>query len=68
MNRRDMLLESVRSAIGVVPAVMGIIPGLAGVLRTEKAHKENAGPACFPSPRVKANPDNTSITHDEEGK
>ncbi len=68
MNRRDMLHESLRSAIGALPAVMGIIPGLTRVLGIEKAHKGNVRPSCFPSSRTKTSGEDTPITQDEEAR
>jgi len=68
MNRRDMLHESLRSAARSLPAMMGTLTVLAGLLKNGEAREEHASASCFPSGRAKANTGNTPITHDEEGK
>jgi hypothetical protein len=44
------------------------ITELAGLLKNEEAHKEQARPSCFPSGRKKSAVENASINCEEEGK
>jgi hypothetical protein len=44
------------------------ITGLAGLLKKEETHNEQARPACFPSGRKEVAVENAPITYEEEGK
>jgi hypothetical protein len=68
MNRRDMLHGSIRSAARALPTMIETITELAGLLKNEEAHKEQARPSCFPSGRKKSAVENASINCEEEGK